>query len=98
MGVQENLIDTFAEFKELKNIDRSTLIGVMKEVFSSTLVKLYGEDSKFNVIVNDKTGDLEIWRTRTVVEDDDYDEIEDKYTKIPLTEAQKIDEDYEVGE
>ena len=98
MGVQENLIDTFAEFKELKNIDRSTFIGVMKEVFSSTLVKLYGEDSKFNVIVNDKTGDLEIWRTRTVVEDDDYDEIEDKYTKIPLTEAQKIDEDYEVGE
>lgn len=98
MVQQENLIDTFAEFKELKNIDRSTLIGVMKEVFSSTLVKLYGEDSKFNVIVNDKTGDLEIWRTRTVVEDDDYDEIEDKYTKIPLTEAQKIDEDYEVGE
>jgi N utilization substance protein A len=98
MGVQENLIDTFAEFKEQKNIDRSTMIGVMKEVFSSTLVKLYGEDSKFNVIVNDKTGDLEIWRTRTVVEDDDYDEIEDKYTKIPLSEAQKIDEDYEVGE
>ena len=98
MGVQENLIDTFAEFKELKNIDRSTMIGVMKDVFSSTLVKLYGEDSKFNVIVNDKTGDLEIWRTRTVVEDDDYDDIEDKYTKIPLSEAQKIDEDYEVGE
>ncbi|MBQ1653362.1 MAG: transcription termination/antitermination protein NusA, partial [Bacteroidales bacterium] len=98
MGLQENLIDTFAEFKELKNIDRSTMIGVMKDVFSSTLVKLYGEDSKFNVIVNDKTGDLEIWRTRTVVEDDDYDEIEDKYTKIPLSEAQKIDEDYEVGE
>ena len=98
MGVQENLIDTFAEFKELKNIDRSTMIGVMKDVFSSTLVKLYGEDSKFNVIVNDKTGDLEIWRTRTVVEDDDYDEIEDKYTKIPLSEAQKIDEDFEVGE
>ncbi len=98
MVQQENLIDTFAEFKELKNIDRSTMIGVMKDVFSSTLVKLYGEDSKFNVIVNDKTGDLEIWRTRTVVEDDDYDEIEDKYTKIPLSEAQKIDEDYEVGE
>lgn len=98
MGLQENLIDTFAEFKELKNIDRSTMIGVMKDVFSSTLVKLYGEDSKFNVIVNDKTGDLEIWRTRTVVEDDDYDEIEDKYTKISLSEAQKIDEDYEVGE
>jgi len=89
MGVQENLIDTFAEFKEQKNIDRSTMIGVMKEVFSSTLVKLYGEDSKFNVIVNDKTGDLEIWRTRTVVDDDDYDDIEDKYTKIPLSEAQK---------
>jgi len=98
MGVQENLIDTFAEFKELKNIDRSTMIGVMKDVFSSTLVKLYGEDSKFNVIVNDKTGDLEIWRTRTVVNDEDYDEIEDKYTKIPLSEAQKIDEDYEEGE
>ncbi len=98
MGLQENLIDTFAEFKELKNIDRSTMIGVMKDVFSSTLVKLYGEDSKFNVIVNDKTGDLEIWRTRTVVDDDDYDDIEDKYTKIPLSEAQKIDEDYEVGE
>lgn len=98
MVQQENLIDTFAEFKELKNIDRSTMIGVMKDVFSSTLVKLYGEDSKFNVIVNDKTGDLEIWRTRTVVEDEDYDDIEDKYTKIPLSEAQKIDEDYEVGE
>ena len=98
MVQQENLIDTFAEFKELKNIDRSTMIGVMKDVFSSTLVKLYGEDSKFNVIVNDKTGDLEIWRTRTVVEDDDYDDIDDKYTSIPLSEARKIDEDYEVGE
>lgn len=97
MGVQENLIDTFAEFKELKNIDRSTMIGVMKDVFSSTLEKIYGEDSKFNVIVNDKNGDLEIWRTRTVVEDEEYDD-EFQYTQIPLSEARKIDEDYEVGE
>ncbi len=98
MGLQENLIDTFAEFKELKNIDRSTLIGVMKDVFSSTLIKLYGEDSKFNVIVNDKSGDFEIWWNREVVEDDDFEEDLHKYTKIPLSEVHKIDEDYEVGE
>lgn len=95
MELQNNLIDTFAEFKELKSIDRPTMIGVLKDVFTSTLTKLFGEDSKFDVIVNDTKGDVEIWRSRVVVEDSEFT---DPYTQIPLSEAQKIDVDYEVGE
>ncbi|MDL2262516.1 transcription termination factor NusA [Bacteroidales bacterium OttesenSCG-928-I21] len=95
MGLQNNLIDTFAEFKELKNIDRPTMIGVLKDVFTSTLSKLFGEDSKFDVIVNDANGDIEIWRYREVVSDEDF---EDEFTQISLSEAQKIDEDFEPGE
>lgn len=95
MDLQNNLIENFAEFKELKNIDRPTMIGVLKDVFTSTLLKLFGEESKFDVIVNDANGDVQIWRTRTVVENVDF---EDENTQIPLSEAQKIDEDYEVGE
>ncbi|HPL04638.1 MAG TPA: transcription termination factor NusA [Bacteroidales bacterium] len=95
MDLQNNLIENFAEFKELKNIDRPTMIGVLKDVFTSTLLKLFGEESKFDVIVNDANGDVQIWRTRTVVEDEDF---EDANTQIPLSEAQKIDEDYEAGE
>ncbi|HOE38329.1 MAG TPA: transcription termination factor NusA [Bacteroidales bacterium] len=95
MDIHNNLIENFAEFKELKNIDRPTMIGVLKDVFTSTLLKLFGEESKFDVIVNDANGDVQIWRTRTVVEDEDF---EDANTQIPLSEAQKIDEDYEAGE
>jgi hypothetical protein len=67
MELHNNLIDTFAEFKELKSIDRPTMIGVLKDVFTSTLTKLFGEESRFDVIVNDTKGDVEIWRTRMVV-------------------------------
>ncbi|MBN2776260.1 MAG: transcription termination/antitermination protein NusA [Bacteroidales bacterium] len=95
MDLQNNLIDTFAEFKELKSIDRPTMIGVLKDVFTSTLTKLFGEDSKFDVIINDAKGDVEIWRFRVVVEDADFT---DEYTQISLTEARKIDEDFEPGE
>ncbi|MFY9592056.1 MAG: transcription termination factor NusA [Bacteroidales bacterium] len=95
MDLQNNLIENFAEFKELKNIDSPTMIGVLKDVFTSTLLKLFGEESKFDVIVNDANGDVQIWRTRTVVENVDF---EDENTQIPLSEAQKIDEDYEAGE
>jgi N utilization substance protein A len=95
MELHNNLIDTFAEFKELKSIDRPTMIGVLKDVFTSTLTKLFGEESRFDVIVNDAKGDVEIWRTRMVVEDSEF---EDPNTQIPLSEARKIDEDFESGE
>ena len=90
-----NLIDTFSEFKELKNIDRATMMRVLEDVFRSILLKKYETDENFDIIINIDKGDFEIWRNRTVVEDD---EIEDKNLQISLTEAKKIDEDYEVGE
>ena len=90
-----NLIDSFAEFKELKNIDRVTMMSVIEEVFRSVLVRQYETDENFDVIINIDKGDFEIWRNRTVVEDD---QIEDPNTQIPLTDALKIDDDYEVGE
>lgn len=95
MELHNNLIDTFAEFKELKSIDRPTMIGVLKDVFTSTLTKLFGEDSKFDVIINDAKGDVEIWRYRVVVEDSEFT---DEYTQISLTDARVFDEDFEVGE
>jgi len=90
-----NLIDTFAEFKELKNIDRVTMMSVLEDVFRSTLIKQYGTDENFDVIINIDKGDFEIWRNREVVEDG---ELEDPNLQITLTDAQKIDTDYEVGE
>ncbi|NDV46010.1 transcription termination/antitermination protein NusA [Paludibacter sp. 221] len=90
-----NLIDTFSEFKELKNIDRSTLISVMEESFRNVLLKMFGTDENFDVIINPDKGDFEIYRNREVVEDED---LEDENLQISLTEAQKIDTDYEVGE
>jgi N utilization substance protein A len=95
MELHNNLIDTFAEFKELKSIDRPTMIGVLKDVFTSTLTKLFGENSKFDVIVNDAKGDVEIWRSRVVIEDADFT---DEFSQIKLSDAQKIDEDFEAGE
>ncbi|HOE05138.1 MAG TPA: transcription termination factor NusA [Bacteroidales bacterium] len=90
-----NLIETFSEFKELKNIDRPTMISVLESVFRATLIKLFGSDENFNIIINVDKGDFEIWRTRIVVEDL---EIQDPYKEIKLSDAQKIDEYSEVGE
>ncbi len=92
---QANLSETFKEFKEKKNIDRTTLISVVEDSFHSVLQKQYGSDENFDVIVNPDKGDFEIYRNRQVVADD---ELEDENTQISLTEAQKIDEDYEIGE
>ncbi|MFC2089382.1 transcription termination factor NusA [Bacteroidota bacterium] len=90
-----NLFDTFSEFKELKNIDRVTMMSVLEDVFRSLLQKNYGSDENFDIIINIDKGDFEIWRNREVVEDG---EVEDKNLQISLTEAKKIDDDYEVGE
>ncbi len=90
-----NLIDTFAEFKELKNIDRATMMSVLEEAFRSVLIRQYESDDNFDIIINIDKGDFEIWRNRTVVADD---ELEDPNLQITLTDALKIDEDYEIGE
>jgi N utilization substance protein A len=90
-----NLIDTFSEFKELKNIDRPTMMSVLEDVFRGMLVKKYGSADNFDIIVNIDKGDFEIWRNREVVEDEEFT---DENTQIPISEAHKIDEDYEVGE
>ena len=92
---QINLIDTFQEFKETKNIDRTTLVSVLEDSFRSVLQKMFGSDENFDVIVNPDKGDFEIYRNRKVVADD---EVKDSNTEISLTDAQKIDADYEIGE
>lgn len=90
-----NLIDSFQEFKEAENIDRPTLMKVLEDVFKTLLRKKYGSDENFDVIVNDQTGDLEIFRRREIVEDE---LVEDENKQIPYTEAIKIEADYNVGE
>ncbi|MBQ9665370.1 MAG: transcription termination/antitermination protein NusA [Bacteroidaceae bacterium] len=90
-----NLIDTFKDFKETKNIDRTTLVSVIEDSFRSVLQKTYGSDENFDVIVNPDKGDFEIYRNRVVVEDG---AVQNDNAEISLTDAQKIDEDYEVGE
>src|SRR6056297_2936190 len=90
-----NLIDTFSEFKELKNIDRVTMMTVLEDVFRNLLQKKFGTDENFDIIINIDKGDFEIWRNREVVEEN---ELEDENLQISLSEAKKIDEDYEVGE
>jgi len=92
---QMNLLDTFSEFKELKNIDRPTMMSVLEEVFRATLIKIHGTDENYDIIINVDKGDFEIWRNREVVADADF---EDSNTQIPLSEARKIEDDYEVGE
>jgi len=89
------LIESFSEFKDDKLIDRVTLMAILEEVFRSALKKKYGEDDNFDIIVNPDKGDLEIWRNRIVVADG---EVEDPNQEISLTEAQKIEPDFEVGE
>ena len=90
-----SLIDTFAEFKELKNIDRPTLVNVLEESFRSVIAKMFGSDENYDVIVNPDKGDFEIYRNRTIVPDD---QPADPNKEIILSEAQKIDPSYEVGE
>ena len=90
-----NLISNFAEFKELKNIDKATMIGVLEDVFRHALQKQYGTDENFDIIINDDKGDLEIWRNREVVADEDF---EDEVSQISLSEILKIDDSYEVGD
>ncbi len=90
-----NLIDTFLEFKELKNIDRATMMSVLEDVFRGLLLKNYGSDENFDIIINIDKGDFEIWRNREVVKDKD---VIDENLQIALSKAKKIDDDYEVGE
>lgn len=89
------LIESFSEFKDEKFIDRVTLMSILEEVFRATLKKKYGTDDNFDIIINPDKGDLEIWRNRIVVEDG---EVEDPNEEIELTEARKIEPDFEVGE
>lgn len=89
------MIDTFSEFKDLKSIDRATMMSVLEDSFRSVLQKQFGTDENFDVIINPDKGDFEIWRNRMVVEDGEFT---DPNLQITLTQAKKIDEDYEVGE
>lgn len=89
------MIDTFSEFKELKNIDRTTMVGVLEESFRSVLAKMFGSDENFDVIVNPDKGDFEIYRNRVVAADN---EVTDSNKQISLTEARALAPDYEVGE
>ena len=90
-----SLIDTFSEFKELKNIDRTTMVGVLEESFRSVIAKMFGSDENYDVIVNPDKGDFEIWRNREVVADEDFN---NPNRQISLTDARKIDASYEIGE
>lgn len=88
-----NLISTFAEFKEDKNIDRPTMMIILEDVFRSQLIKMYGSADNFDIIINIDKGDFEIWRNRDIVE-----KVEDPNTQISLEEVSKIDDSYEIGE
>lgn len=90
-----SMIDTLAEFKELKNIDKDTMINVLEESFRNVIAKIFGTDENYDIIINPEKGDFEIWRNRKVVADD---QLEDPNRQITLTEAQKLDSDYVEGE
>ncbi len=90
-----NLVETFSEFKEFKNIDRETMMRILEDVFRHMLTKKYGSDENFDIIVNIDKGDLEIWRNRIIVEDG---EVEDENTQIAYSAAIKIEPDFEIGE
>jgi N utilization substance protein A len=90
-----SMIDTLAEFKELKSIDKETMISVLEESFRNVIAKMFGTDENYDVIINPEKGDFEIWRNRVAVADDQF---EDGNLQIPLTEARKIDPDSEIGE
>ncbi|MEQ9063490.1 MAG: transcription termination factor NusA [Vicingaceae bacterium] len=90
-----NLIESFSEFKEFKNIDRATMMSILEEVFRGMIQKRYGTDENFDVIINIDKGDLELWRNREIVDDK---ELEDENLQIAYSEAVKIEPDFEVGE
>ncbi|MEE0889349.1 MAG: transcription termination factor NusA [Bacteroidales bacterium] len=90
-----SLVDTFSEFKEFKNIETETLMRIVEEVFRGVLIKKYGSDQNIDIIVNVEKGDLEIWRNRIIVADD---ELEDENTQVAYSEAVKIEPDFEIGE
>ncbi len=89
------LIESFSEFKDDKSIDRVTLMAILEDVFRATLKRKFGSDDNFDIIINPDKGDLEIWRNRVVVADG---EVEDPLEEISLSEARKIEPDFEVGE
>ncbi len=95
-----NLIESFSEFKDIKNIDRATLMSIIEDVFRSMLIKKFGSDKNFDIIVNPDKGDIEIWKNRSIVDDefaeDSFDYDVNKH--ISLTEAKKIEPDFEIGE
>ena len=91
----KNLIETFAEFKELKNIDKNTMIGVLEETFRHLLTKNFESDENFDIIINPEKGDVEVWRNRTIVEDG---AVLNPNMEIALSDARKLDETYEIGE
>lgn len=95
MEERPNMIETFKEFKDTKNIDRTTLVSVLEESFRNVIAKIFGSDENFDVIVNPDKGDFEIYRNRVVVPDGD---VKDENKEIALKEAQKIDPDYEIDE
>ena len=90
-----NLIESFSEFKEFKNIDRETMMNILEDVFRSVMIKQYGTDENVDVIINIDKGDLEIWRNREIVSDD---KIEDSNLQISYSDAIKIEPDFEIGE
>ncbi len=90
-----NLVESFSEFKEFKNIDRSTMMLILEDVFNSMLEKKYGSSDNFDIIVNIDKGDLEVWHNRTIVEDG---EVEDESSQIAYSDAIRIEPDFEVGE
>ncbi len=90
-----SMVETFQEFKELKNIDRSTMISVLEDSFRSVLTKMFETDENYNIIINPDKGDFEIWKERTVVADE---ELQNENLEIRLSEARKVVEDIEVGE
>ncbi len=90
-----NLVESFAEFKEFKNIDRETLMRILEDVFRHMLIKKYGSDENFDIIVNIDRGDLEVWRNRVIVDDG---AVEDENKEIAYSDAIKIEPDFEVGE
>lgn len=89
------LIESFSQFKEFKNIDRPTMMKVLEDVFRTIIRRKYGSDDNFDIIINTDRGDLEIWRTREIVQDG---EVEDDLSQVSLTEARVLEADYEVGE
>ena len=89
------LVESFSEFKEFKNIDRATMMRVLEDVFRTMIRRKYGSDDNFDVIVNTDNGDLEIYRNREIV---DMGEVEDPNKEINIEDARQLEDDYEIGE